>query len=135
MATASAGIIATIQTRHLDEYGEKDAPVWEQVAAREGFGKRFRVAKPRLRAKFTRARCVAVCPAGEDVIGPYLASKKDFADDVLRPLPKWLLALNAAFHRESQQRPESLEHRNMKALVFKRYGRLDQVTFADIPSR
>jgi hypothetical protein len=25
-------------------------------------------------------------PAGEDVIGPYLASKKDFADDVLRPL-------------------------------------------------
>jgi hypothetical protein len=27
-----------------------------------------------------------VCPAGEDVIGPYLASKKDFADDVMRPL-------------------------------------------------
>jgi hypothetical protein len=29
---------------------------------------------------------MAVCPAGEDVIGPYLASKKDFADDVMRPL-------------------------------------------------
>jgi putative sterol carrier protein len=27
-----------------------------------------------------------VCPAGEDVIGPYLASKKDFTDDVVRPL-------------------------------------------------
>jgi len=27
-----------------------------------------------------------VCPAGEDVIGPYLASKKDFADEVMRPL-------------------------------------------------
>ena len=29
---------------------------------------------------------MAVCPAGEDVIGPYLVSKKDFADDVMRPL-------------------------------------------------
>jgi hypothetical protein len=29
---------------------------------------------------------MAVCPAGEDVIGPYLASKKDFADEVMRPL-------------------------------------------------
>jgi SCP-2 sterol transfer family protein len=29
---------------------------------------------------------MAVCPAGEDVIGPYLASKKDFTADVLRPL-------------------------------------------------
>jgi putative sterol carrier protein len=28
---------------------------------------------------------MAVCPAGEDVIGPYLASKKNFADDVMRP--------------------------------------------------
>jgi hypothetical protein len=27
-----------------------------------------------------------VCPAGEDVIGPYLASKKDFTDEVMRPL-------------------------------------------------
>jgi putative sterol carrier protein len=29
---------------------------------------------------------MAVCPAGDDVIGPYLASKKDFADEVMRPL-------------------------------------------------
>src|SRR5213082_4317561 len=32
------------------------------------------------------AYCMAVCPAGEDVIGPYLASKKNFTDDVVRPL-------------------------------------------------
>src|SRR5207237_2031878 len=32
------------------------------------------------------AYCMAVCPAGEDVIGPYLASKKSFADEVMRPL-------------------------------------------------
>src|SRR5947199_1889447 len=35
---------------------------------------------------YKAAYCMAVCPAGEDVIGPYLASKKEFADDVMRPL-------------------------------------------------
>lgn len=37
-------------------------------------------------ANYKAAYCMAVCPAGEDVIGPYLSSKKDFTDDVLRPL-------------------------------------------------
>lgn len=37
-------------------------------------------------ANYKAAYCMAVCPAGEDVIGPYLASKKNFADDVMRPL-------------------------------------------------
>src|SRR5436190_7887823 len=37
-------------------------------------------------ANYKAAYCMAVCPAGEDVIGPYLAAKKNFADDVLRPL-------------------------------------------------
>jgi ferredoxin len=35
---------------------------------------------------YKSAYCMAVCPAGEDVIGPYLASKKDFTDEVVRPL-------------------------------------------------
>ena len=35
---------------------------------------------------YKAAYCMAVCPAGEDVIGPYLASKKSFADEVMRPL-------------------------------------------------
>jgi ferredoxin len=35
---------------------------------------------------YKAAYCMAVCPAGEDVIGPYVASKKKFADDVMRPL-------------------------------------------------
>ncbi|MEU7558328.1 4Fe-4S binding protein [Streptomyces eurythermus] len=30
--------------------------------------------------------CVAVCPAGEDVLGPYLDDRKGFMDTVLRPL-------------------------------------------------
>src|SRR3982751_3392019 len=37
-------------------------------------------------ANYKAAYCMAVCPAGEDVIGPYLASKKDFTDEVMRPL-------------------------------------------------
>ena len=37
-------------------------------------------------ANYKAAYCMAVCPAGEDVIGPYLASKKNFAEDVMRPL-------------------------------------------------
>jgi ferredoxin len=35
---------------------------------------------------YKSAYCMAVCPAGEDVIGPFLASKKDFAEEVMRPL-------------------------------------------------
>ena len=35
---------------------------------------------------YKAAYCMAVCPAGDDVIGPFLTSKKDFMDDVMRPL-------------------------------------------------
>src|SRR6516162_2731810 len=35
---------------------------------------------------YKAAYCMAVCPAGEDVIGEYLTSKKEFADEVMRPL-------------------------------------------------
>jgi epoxyqueuosine reductase QueG len=35
---------------------------------------------------YKAAYCMAVCPAGDDVIGPFLASKKDFMDEVMRPL-------------------------------------------------
>lgn len=35
---------------------------------------------------YKSAYCMAACPAGEDVIGPYLASKKKFTDEVVRPL-------------------------------------------------
>lgn len=35
---------------------------------------------------YKSAYCMAVCPAGEDVIGPYLSSRKAHMDDVVRPL-------------------------------------------------
>lgn len=37
-------------------------------------------------ANYKAAYCMAVCPAGEDVIGQFLASKKNFTDEVMRPL-------------------------------------------------
>ncbi|OLR95134.1 4Fe-4S binding protein [Actinokineospora bangkokensis] len=35
---------------------------------------------------YKAAYCMAVCPAGEDVIGPYLDDRKAFLDTVLKPL-------------------------------------------------
>ena len=37
-------------------------------------------------ANYKAAYCLAVCPAGEDVIGPYIASKSGFKQSVLKPL-------------------------------------------------
>ncbi|MCY3003521.1 MAG: SCP2 sterol-binding domain-containing protein [Planctomycetota bacterium] len=35
---------------------------------------------------YKAAYCIAVCPAGEDVLGPFLSSRAGFLDDVVRPL-------------------------------------------------
>ena len=37
-------------------------------------------------ANYKAAYCLSVCPAGEDVIGPYLTNKSEFLSEVLRPL-------------------------------------------------
>jgi epoxyqueuosine reductase QueG len=37
-------------------------------------------------ANYKAAYCLAVCPAGEEVIGPFLASRKQFTAEVVRPL-------------------------------------------------
>jgi NAD-dependent dihydropyrimidine dehydrogenase PreA subunit len=37
-------------------------------------------------ANYKAAYCMAVCPAGEDVIGPWLTNRKQHLDDVVRPL-------------------------------------------------
>jgi NAD-dependent dihydropyrimidine dehydrogenase PreA subunit len=37
-------------------------------------------------ANYKAAYCMSVCPAGEDVIGPWLADRKQFTEDVVRPL-------------------------------------------------
>jgi Fe-S-cluster-containing hydrogenase component 2 len=37
-------------------------------------------------ANYKAAYCLAVCPAGEDVIGPFLTNRKGFLQDVVMPL-------------------------------------------------
>lgn len=37
---------------------------------------------------YKAAYCMAVCPAGDDVIGPFLDSRKDFVKGVVKPLQK-----------------------------------------------
>ena len=37
-------------------------------------------------ANYKAAYCLAVCPAGEDVIAPWLENRKEFMDETLRPL-------------------------------------------------
>jgi ferredoxin len=37
-------------------------------------------------ANYKAAYCLSVCPAGEDVIGPYLTNKSDYLKEVVRPL-------------------------------------------------
>lgn len=37
-------------------------------------------------ANYKAAYCLSVCPAGEDVIGPFLRNKAEFVRDVVRPL-------------------------------------------------
>jgi len=49
----------------------ESASMWQSLAAPPGYKSGY---------------CLAVCPAGEDVLGPYLENRKTFMDTVLRPL-------------------------------------------------
>ena len=68
----------------------------EQVAdARDAIDYRRRISEPETAsmwqslshgANYKSAYCMAVCPAGEDVIGPYLRDKQRHLSEVVRPL-------------------------------------------------
>jgi hypothetical protein len=68
----------------------------EQVAdARDALDYRKRINEPETSsmwqsltygANYKSAYCLAVCPAGEDVIGPYLADKQRHLKEIVRPL-------------------------------------------------
>ncbi|MGW6928582.1 4Fe-4S binding protein [Lentzea sp. NPDC054927] len=49
----------------------ESASMWQSLASPPGYKSGY---------------CLAVCPAGEDVLGPYLDDRKTFMDTVLRPL-------------------------------------------------
>ncbi|HVM33192.1 MAG TPA: SCP2 sterol-binding domain-containing protein [bacterium] len=65
-----------VESKNRRDYGQKVSPAetvsqWQSLS----FG-----------ANYKAAYCLAVCPAGEDVIAPFLDDKKGFMDEVLRPL-------------------------------------------------
>ncbi len=39
-------------------------------------------------ANYKAAYCLAVCPAGDDIIGQYLSAKADFLEEIVRPLQR-----------------------------------------------
>jgi ferredoxin-NADP reductase/Fe-S-cluster-containing hydrogenase component 2 len=68
----------------------------EQIAdSKDAFDYRRRMSEPETasmwqslshRANYKSAYCMAVCPAGEDVIGPYLADRAGHIQEVVKPL-------------------------------------------------
>ena len=56
------------------------------TVAGQRFGDRVDVAEPVVQAELQGGVLPGVCPAGEDVIGPYLDDRKGFMDLVLKPL-------------------------------------------------
>jgi ferredoxin-NADP reductase/Fe-S-cluster-containing hydrogenase component 2 len=68
----------------------------EQIAdARDAFDYRRRISDPETSsmwqslshgANYKSAYCLAVCPAGEEVIGPYLRDKQRHLEEIVRPL-------------------------------------------------
>jgi epoxyqueuosine reductase QueG len=79
---------------------------------------------------YKAAYCMAVCPAGEEVIAPFLASKKDFMDEVMRPLqarpePVYVIpgsdaeahARNRYPHKTLRQVSGSLRPRSIAAML------------------
>ncbi|MBP2477990.1 Fe-S-cluster-containing hydrogenase component 2 [Crossiella equi] len=65
-----------VESGDTDAYRERvtaseSASMWQSLAF-----------KPNYKAAY----CLAVCPAGEDVLEPYLSNRKDFMDTVLKPL-------------------------------------------------
>jgi ferredoxin len=67
-------------------------------------------------ANYKSAYCMAVCPAGEDVIGPFLSDKAGFVRDVLNPLqeksePVYVVADTDAEYHAAKRFPHKVIRR------------------------
>jgi hypothetical protein len=72
---------------------------------------------PSFTANYLAAYCLAVCPAAESVIEPYLDDRKAFMDRVLRPLQEWVETLyllpNSAAKAHAERR---YPHKSVKVV-------------------
>jgi epoxyqueuosine reductase QueG len=67
-----------VSSKNVEQYREnfrdnETASMWQSLS----FG-----------ANYKAAYCMAVCPAGEEVIPPFIENSKSFVNDILRPLKK-----------------------------------------------
>ena len=114
---------------------------WVETVAESNSGKGYRNRVPEAETvstwqslafgpNYKAAYCMAVCPAGEDVIGLYQQSKKDFKAEVLKPLqekaePLYVIAGSDAEVHAQKRHPHktlrrvrnSLRPRNIKTLL------------------
>ena len=66
-------------------------------------------------ANYKAAYCLSVCPAGEDVIGPYLTDRKQFMEETLKPLREKPETIYVARGTDAEDFvPRSLPHKRVK---------------------
>jgi len=69
------------------------------------------------KANYKAAYCLAVCPAGEEVIEPYLENRKGFMDLVLKPLQDKKETLYVLTNSEAKEHAERrFPHKNVKVV-------------------
>ena len=69
-------VTTIVESKNAQEYREKftdgeTASMWQSLS---------------FKANYKAAYCMAVCPAGEDVIAPFLTNRSDFLQDIVKPL-------------------------------------------------
>jgi Fe-S-cluster-containing hydrogenase component 2 len=66
-------------------------------------------------ANYKAAYCIAVCPAGEDVIGPFLADRKEFLQEVVRPLQEKVETVYVVHGSDAERRvPKRFPRKTVK---------------------
>jgi len=66
-------------------------------------------------ANYKAAYCMSVCPAGEDVIGPWLADRRQHMDDVVRPLQRKEETVYVVAGSDAEEYvPKKFPHKHMK---------------------
>jgi NAD-dependent dihydropyrimidine dehydrogenase PreA subunit len=116
---------ATCYTHNYREFmgGFSD---WVETVAESGSGSAYRqrVSGPEtvsmwqslsFGANYKAAYCLSVCPAGEDVIGPYLADRTQFMEDTLKPLRQKSETIYVARGTDAEDYvPRNLPHKRIK---------------------
>ena len=116
---------ATCYTHNYREFmgGFSD---WVETVAESGSGSAYRqrVSGPEtvsmwqslsFGANYKAAYCLSVCPAGEDVIGPYLADRRQFMEDTLKPLRQKSETIYVARGTDAEDYvPRNLPHKRIK---------------------